>query len=243
MKRMVRIFLAGLMVVVPFAITVGIFWWVAGWIGSMGYQLMDKLNAIHPETTDRDKMIAAFLGGLALLASIYVVGLLTHVLVFRRLLQWVEKMVIHLPGAKTIYESVRDLMKLFGDDSRKMGRSILYKMPNTDIVMMGILTNDQPQAVNAPGTPADKKKVAVYFPFSYMLGGLTIYVETRHLQETTLTVDQVLKLCTTAHVGGGGNDAENLYEEISHHPVGSLLETVFSDKTEENNKDDKPAKS
>ncbi len=235
-------FLAGLIVVVPFAITVGIFWWVAGWIGGMGYQLMEKLHAIRSETSDRDKMIAAFLGGVALLGSIYVVGLLTHVLVFRRLLQWVEKMVIHLPGAKTIYESVRDLMKLFGDDSRKMGRSILYKMPNTDIVMMGILTNDQPLAVNAPNVPADKKKVAVYFPFSYMLGGLTVYVETRYLQDTSLTVDQVLKLCTTAHVSGGGSETENLYEEISHNPVGSFLEEVLGEDIDKDKKTGKPGK-
>ena len=186
--------------VVPFAITVYVFWSLATWLGGLGYGLMEKLGGLHNfKPNQTEQRIAAFIGGVLVVGSVYVVGLLTNLLVFRKILAWLERLVGKLPGAKTIYESVRDLMNLFGGDSTRMGRAVLYKPPGADVKIMGILTNDKPPSVvQATG----EHRVAIYLPFSYMLGGATVFVSPKDVQEIDLSVEQVLKLCTTAHVGG-----------------------------------------
>jgi len=43
--------------------------------------------------------------------------------------------------------------------------------------------------------------VAVYLPYAYMFGGPTIYVSPEHVHDVDLSVEQVLKIAATAHVG------------------------------------------
>ena len=213
-KRIVQVWFAGLLVVVPFAITAYVFWRLATWLGGMGYYLMMELlplydkgladaveeahrRAVANGDMDGFSVILAIVGSLLVILAIYFIGLLTHWWIFRKVLNIVEIWISRVPGVKTIYESVRDLMKLFGGDSSKMGRAVLYNIPQTDINVLGILTNDSPVGVSQNG----KRMVAVYLPFSYMFGGPTIYVSPDQVREAGISVDQALKLCATAHVG------------------------------------------
>jgi uncharacterized membrane protein len=141
--------------------------------------------------------VTYIVGSILVLVVIYFVGMLTRLYIFRKIVEVVERWISRVPGVKTIYESVRDLMKLFGGDSARMGRAVLYEIPNTEIAVLGIMTNERPTGVSGDGP----QKVAIYLPFSYMFGGPTIYVSPEHLQDAGMTVDQALKLCATAHVG------------------------------------------
>jgi len=195
-KKQLRIFLAGVMVVAPLAVTAYVVWAAGAWLERLGDALFEAVGIpLSPWTG---------VGTLVLLGAIYCVGLLTHFWLFRNMLRWLEMLVVRLPVVKTVYESVRDLMKLFGGDARKMGRAVLYKVPGAGMTVLGILTNDQPGKVNEA---AGEKRVAVFLPFSYMLGGPTIFVSPDDVLEVDLTVDQALKLCTTASVS-----AERLVE-------------------------------
>ena len=65
--------------------------------------------------------------------GIYLVGLLMRFWLFSGLVTLVEKLLAHVPGVKTIYESVRDLMKLFGSESQRMGHVVEYLPPDTQV--------------------------------------------------------------------------------------------------------------
>ena len=43
--------------------------------------------------------------------------------------------------------------------------------------------------------------MAVYLPFSYMFGGITVYCEPDRIEEIDMSVEQCMKLCATAFVG------------------------------------------
>jgi len=192
LKKQLRIFFAGAMVLVPLAITAWIVWSLGFWLDDLGRRAFESLGTQikpYPGT-----------GALILIAVIYAIGLLTHLWVFRAFFRVLERLVTRLPGAKTIYESVRDLMKLFGGESRRMGRVVQYNVPDTDMTLLGILTNENPLGLprNVP-----HRKVAVYVPYSYMLGGLTVFVSPEYLVEVDMSVEQCMKLCATAQVGSG----------------------------------------
>ncbi len=190
MTKQLQIVLAGLLVVVPIAATLWVVLWAAEAIDAMGEGLFDLLG------TGID--LPPYLGIAIVLALLYVVGLLTRMWIFAGLFRLTDKLFSSVPGVKAIYESVRDLLKLFGGDADKMGKVVLYRQPSTELILLGIMTNTSPVGVD---DNTDDDRVAVYQPFAYMFGGPILYVPRSHVTEIDMTVEQALKLATTAHVG------------------------------------------
>ncbi len=189
MKRQLKIFLAGAFVIVPVALTLYVLYSIAASMDGMGTGLLQKF---WPQA-----QLFPGAGAVVLIALVYFVGLLTHVWVFRNAFSRLERLMARLPGVKVIYESVRDLMKLFGGDSKGMGRAVEYKPPGANYTMLGILTNDDPAGMSSGGV----KRVAVYIPLAYMFGGPTIYPEAKDVRELDLPVEQALRLAATANIG------------------------------------------
>lgn len=194
MNKQLGIFLAGVLVVVPFAISVYLIWTVGAWVNNLGSDALELFGI--------DYEISQWIGALAVIVAVYLIGLLTHFWMFRKIIELFERLFRHVPGIKTLYESVRDLMKLFGSKSGKMGQVVLYKQPDGNSAMLGVLTSDNP-----PGVKPQEGKVAVYFPFSYMIGGQILYVSRDKLEYVDMPVETALKLCATAYVGAS-TDAE-----------------------------------
>jgi uncharacterized membrane protein len=187
MNKQLRILLAGAMVVIPVAITVWVIWAIGSGLD----------NLVKGPLNQHGIRLPTGAGALIVIGATYLVGLMMRLWIFRGMLAGFERLVVRVPGVKTIYESVRDLMKLFGSDSHRMGRVVQYTPPGTDMVLLGILTNERPKV----GLDSESRRVAVYLPYSYMFGGLTIYVSPEHLREVDMPVEQALKLSATAQVG------------------------------------------
>jgi uncharacterized membrane protein len=189
MKKHISIFLTGLVVIIPLAVTIYVIRWISVWLDSLGAAMFGSFK-VH---------IWPGVGAVVVLAAIYLTGLLARFWLFRSLLGHIERLIARVPGVKTVYESVRDLMGLFGGDSKRMGRVVEYSPPGTQMTLLGILTNERP-----PGVVQDPRhpKVAVYLPYSYMFGGMTVYVDPGHVRTVDMPVEQALKLCAIAQVGG-----------------------------------------
>lgn len=196
MKRLLRTMAAGALVVVPLSITIYIVVAIGGGMDRLvtrvGYTVWPALE------TQLWKPFPGT-GVIAVLVVLYLVGLLTRAWGFRTVFSWVEMLFTRLPGVKTIYESVRDLMKLFGGDGNSMGKAVLYQESGTGAGRLGIMTNERPAGVHGL---TEEPRVAVFLPYAYMFGGEVLYVRREELTEVPMSVDEVLKLCATAHVGG-----------------------------------------
>lgn len=177
--------MAGMILIAPIAVTV----WAIVWIGS----ILDQWGrSFLPANTPPG------LGAVVLIVGVYFVGLLAQMWLFKGIFAWVEKLLVKLPGIKTVYESTRDLLKLFGGDANKMGKVVKYTFPDSKLTVLGILTNENPPA----GQMADgTKTAAVYLPFSYMIGGVTVYARPEEIQNVDMPVEQAMKLCAIAFVG------------------------------------------
>ena len=190
MKKQLRILLAGVVVVVPFAITVYVICWAGAGLDALGSRAMQQFSP--------SLKLLPGVGAIIVIATIYLVGVGTHFWLFRGAVALLERLVAHVPGVKTIYESLRDLMKLFGGKSRHMGKTVLFTPGESGIQMLAIMTNEHPVGAEAAG---EQTKVALYLPYSYMFGGITIFVPRHHIQPVDMPVEQALKLCATAQVG------------------------------------------
>ena len=194
MSKHLKILLTGLFVIVPFAITLWVIWAAVGWLDALGKAALRPLwNALDIQTPALDQLHG--LGMVILLATVYLIGLMMHFWLFSRLVALFEAIFERVPGVKTIYESIRDLMKLFGSDSsQKMGQVVEYAPPGTELGVLGVLTNEQPDG-------APEGKVAVYLPLAYMIGGPVVFAPPEHLRPVDMPVERALRLCATAQVG------------------------------------------
>ncbi|MCK4601241.1 MAG: DUF502 domain-containing protein, partial [Phycisphaerae bacterium] len=118
MRKQLGILLAGIFVVVPFALTVYVIYFVGAWVNSLGTSALQAVGINLHDT------LKPWVGMLAVLAIVYLIGLMTHFWVFRSTLNLFERIFSRVPGIKTIYNSVRDLMELFGPESKRMGRVV-----------------------------------------------------------------------------------------------------------------------
>ncbi len=197
MKKQLKIFLAGVLVIVPFAVTIWVIYFAGAWLGGLGGRLLEWLGLMD-EPGETWRRWGPAVGAVIILAAIYIVGLLTRFWAFRGFIGLLDRLFERLPGVRAVYNSARELMKFFGTDSAKMGRAVLYRPPGQNVTMLGLLTNDAPKEI-----PAEREgqRVAVYFPFAYMIGGPLLYLPREDLEEIDIPVETAFKLAVTAHIG------------------------------------------
>jgi len=191
MRRHVRIFAAGVVVVAPFAITAYLAWWAGSALDGLARSVIE---AVAPGAK---KLLFPGVGALLLVVLVYLVGLLTHVWAFRWAMGILERIFARLPVVKTLYESVRDIMNLFASGSGRMGQVVRYRLPGAGAQLLGIQTSTAPRGAGQSGN------VSVFLPMSYQLGGFTIYVPPDAVEPTDLTVEEALKIAATADAGAG----------------------------------------
>lgn len=213
MNRHLRILLAGVMVIVPLAATVYLVWRAGAALHGLASSL---IGAVLPGA---QRFLFPGAGVLVVLIGIYLIGLLTHWWVFRRALGLLERALSRLPVVKTIYESIRDVLKLFGGDAEQMGQVVRLRLPGTDIRLLGIRTSTSPRGAKG------EQLVAVYLPMSYMFGGPTVYVPPEAVDPVDLTVEEALKIAATADAGQAAETPHRSTEEPAAKPPSGPAES------------------
>lgn len=202
MKKHLKILMAGALVVVPLAATMWVIAWIGGMFSGMGYSLLETLGLAEKFNSTYEPY-AGVVGVLAVLVMVYLVGLLANFWMFRKIFGLVDRLLSSLPGIKTIYESIRDLLTLFGGDSKNMGHAVLYTPPGLGYKQLGILTNEHPA-----GLAEGDDRVIVYLPMGYMIGGPCIYAKPEDVERLDISVETALKLSATAFISTKRTDAK-----------------------------------
>ncbi|MCD4824249.1 MAG: DUF502 domain-containing protein [Phycisphaerae bacterium] len=212
MKKHLQILMAGALIVVPLGVTAMIIGWVGEKLADLGQWLLNAtglIKQVSPTYIDYAPWGGVLLG----LAALYLIGLLANLWIFKKGFKLMDHIIGKLPGIKTIYESVRDLMKLFGGDSGKMGYAVLYKPDGSHVRQLGIVTNENPA-----GRAEGDDSVIVYLPMGYMIGGPIVYASPADLERLDMPVETALKLAATAFISVGDKATPALPNENKSLP-------------------------
>lgn len=106
-----RHIITGLITVLPVLITIYLIYW---FIVSTESILGDMIRLLLPQAQYWPGM-----GVLAGLTIVFLVGLLMHIYVVRRLFSRVEQLLYHTPLIKTIYRAFRDFFQFFSASKNK----------------------------------------------------------------------------------------------------------------------------
>jgi uncharacterized membrane protein len=190
-KKISKLFLQGLMAILPVVLTIYILYWLAVSAESI---LGKATRLILPE-----KLYLPGMGVLAGLLVILAIGILLELWLFRKIFQWGEKIVEKLPLIKSLYSSIRGLTSFFDSSKNKdFNKVVMVTLIEDDIKIMGLVTREDFKGL--PEKIYKDDKVAVFLPWSYQMGGFTIMVSKSKLEPIELSVDQALRFMFTAGV-------------------------------------------
>lgn len=186
-----KLFLKGLAVVIPAALTLAILWWLARGAEQFFGAIMLRML---PE--------GWYIPGMGVVAAVSVtilVGLLTHVILFQRLFQIGDAILHRLPLVKTIYSAFKDLIGYLSPDSRvAMSKVVLVRLPEQEFEQIGFVTREDFSRL--PFTPTVEEPIAVYLPMSYQIGGYTLFLPRSCLTPVDLSFEDGMKLVLTGAV-------------------------------------------
>lgn len=193
MKSLGRIFLTGMLTVLPVLATL----YLAVWLVSAAERFFGKqLVWLLPDEYYRTGM------GLVLaIVMIFLVGLLMHALLFRRLFGWAERLLLEIPLLRSIYGALRDLFGLFaGHGDEQALQVVSVTLPGTGMRALGFVTRrefgDLPEGIGR------EDEIAVYLPMSYQIGGYTLFMPREHATPVAMSREDAMKFILTAGLRG-----------------------------------------
>lgn len=186
MSSVRRWLLAGLLVLVPLAITLGVLNWI---VGTLDQTLLILPGAWHP-----DKLLGFHLPGFGVLLTltiVLVIGALASNFFGKRLVQWGNSLLSRIPIVRSIYSSVKQVSDtLFSENGNAFRKALLVQWPREGVWTIGFLTG-LPGGDVVNHLPGDY--VSVYVPTTpNPTGGYFVMLKRSDCIELQMSVDEAL---------------------------------------------------
>jgi len=141
------------------------------------------------------------MGVVAGLVVAFLVGLVMHTIIARKLLSSIERLVKRVPVIKSIYLSIRDLLDYFSSEKQNDFEQVVsVTIGETGMQVIGLVTqadmSKMPQGLN------QKDNVLVYIPMSYGIGGFAVIVPRTSTKPLKMSMEDAMRFTLTAGVTG-----------------------------------------
>ena len=190
MKTLGSLLVKGLSAILPVSVVLFFIFWIGS---TAEHALGGLLKAVLPERI--------YLPGMGLLAGLILaigVGLLLNLWLFQRMVDMVEGWLARVPLVKTALSGIKDLMAFLAKGNKiNAGKKYVVKLDmGNDVHMLGIMTR---QDLGGTGLETmGEGYCAVYVPFSYQMGGYTIYLPRSKLTPINMSVEDAIRFAMTA---------------------------------------------
>jgi uncharacterized membrane protein len=182
-----RIFVTGLLTVLPLILTL----YFAVWLLTVLEKFFGKqVKLLLPDDWYRPGM-----GLVVAMLLIFAVGTLMHAWVFRRLFRRVELLLLRVPLVRSVYSALRELLGLFGDQKGQALQVVMVSLEG-DTHLLGFVTRED--CTDALKGMDCKGKIAVYLPMSYQVGGYTIFVPQGAVTKIDMSREDAMRFILTA---------------------------------------------
>jgi uncharacterized membrane protein len=191
--------LAGLLVLVPLAITV----WLLNWF----IATLDQTLQILPGNWHPDKLIGVHIPGfgvLLALAIVLVIGAVASNFLGKKLVSWWDLLLNRIPIVRSIYSSVKQVSDtLFSENGNAFRKALLVQWPREGVWTIGFQTGT-PGGDVINHLPGDY--LSVYVPTTpNPTGGYFVMLKRQDCVELNMSVDQALTYVISMGVVVPGN--------------------------------------
>ena len=179
--------IAGLLVIVPLVITLGVLNWIIG--------TLDQTLAILPEAWQPDKLLGVHIPGFGVILTLLIlliVGGIASNFIGRKLVGWGDALVRRIPVVRSIYSSVKQVSDtVFSDSGNAFRTAVMVQWPREGVWTVAFVTG-QPNGEVAALLRDDY--VSVFVPTTpNPTGGFFVLVRKSECVELEMSVDAALK--------------------------------------------------
>ncbi|MBI4823455.1 MAG: DUF502 domain-containing protein [Nitrospirae bacterium] len=177
-----KIFLTGLIVAIPGAITILLVIWFFNLIDSIMSPLYDKAFGYH----------VPGIGFVSAIALIFIVGAVATNVIGRRIIGFLERLFLKMPIFKGIYTSVKHIVNAFSPEAGKSSfrRFVIVEYPRQGTYAFGFLTKE---CLIKKGK-AELALSAVYIPTNNLYLGEVVLVGKEDIFHTDIPVEEGIKI-------------------------------------------------
>ena len=187
MKKIINYFLQGLLYIVPISVTLSVVYWAFKKIDKIIPGLLDKLGV--------DMQIPG-LGLIIIIALIAFIGFAGSNIITNPINAFFQRLLTKAPLLKTIYSSVKDLMRTFVGKKKGFSQAVLIKLyENSTIERIGFITNE-----NLSSLGIKSGKILVYLPHSYAFSGQLFVVDRSYITPIDKPSAEIMKLIVSGGV-------------------------------------------
>jgi uncharacterized membrane protein len=185
MKKIIRYFIQGLLIIAPSFVTIYIIYLIFKFVDGAIQNYIEKFLTIH----------IPGLGLVFLLILITLLGFLGQSVLFKPLQIILDRILINAPLVKVIYSALRDLVSAFAGKDKKFNQPVIVRVNlNSDLEKMGFMTSEDLSDIEV------KDKVAVYFPHSYNFSGELFIVPREQVRLLKISSTDAMKFIVSGGV-------------------------------------------
>lgn len=179
--------IAGLLVIVPLVITLGVLNWVIG--------TLDQTLAILPEAWQPDRLLGMHIPGFGVILTLLIlllVGGIASNFIGRKLVGWGDALVRRIPVVRSIYSSVKQVSDtVFSDSGNAFRTAVMVQWPREGVWTVAFVTGQPSGEVAAL---LRDEYVSVFVPTTpNPTGGYFVLVRKSECIELEMSVDAALK--------------------------------------------------
>jgi len=184
-------FFTGLIVILPFFITVYIVWLVFRIVGTFFTPAFTRLFEIFLLVKIPDFIITIF-SAVVTAVLIYLVGVLVSNIIGKRILQAAESLLMKIPMANGIYDAIRKLIDVFFSNKSNFKRVVLIEWPRKGVYSIAFITAE---AVGEVQESTKEDVVNVFMPTTpNPTTGFLVLVPKSDIIPLKMSVDDAVKL-------------------------------------------------
>jgi uncharacterized membrane protein len=206
--HLIKTLLVGVVIVVPFAITIFVFEALLKFSDTFLFQLL-------PRPLQPDQLFGFHIPGLGILFTLlilYLAGLVGRNYLGRKAIEGAESFLKEIPLVRGIYFATRKLVETVveGPSKEKFQRVVLVPFPNRETYMFGFVSGELP-----PEKPDGEQRVIVFVPTSpNPTSGFVCMFRTSEVIPTTISLEEAFKIILS--LGFAASESFRFPEMLSH---------------------------
>lgn len=198
-KKIKSIFFSGLVAFLPIAITI--------YIVVAGVQIVDNFLGQYLRSWFLEEYYFLGLGVLSAFVLIMFIGFLLNNFLTGTVLTRLQLWLTEIPLFKVIYSPLRDLMNLFSTGHQQAMKKVVLVKVNENLTALGLVTREDFSDLKL-NFKMSADRVAVFIPYSYGLGGITVLASKTSIEPIDIPVEKAMSLAITGWIKTGPGEVK-----------------------------------
>ena len=191
--------ISGIFIVIPLAVTI--------WLVVLSFHIITKwseplMSQFHLSGLENKYWFELAIRGFSIIVTLvflFIVGQVAKWAFGRRLMDFLERVILEIPVMSTIYSTAKQVVDAIKGGNGMFRQVVLVEFPRKGVYTIGFLTNEN-KGRNELSEKTGKKMISVFMPFAPPTSGYLIFVPREECIFLEMNVSDGMKLIISGGV-------------------------------------------